>query len=75
MWTLTKWFAYRAVASAYCLPRVAFRIAVERPYWFVLADGTALFPMYHCGARILNTNRPMERQLKDWERVRSVLRS
>jgi len=48
--SLGEW-AYRAVASAYCLPRVAFWIAVERPYGFVPADGTALFPMYHCGAR------------------------
>jgi hypothetical protein len=36
---------------------------------------TSYFPLYRCGARILNAHRPSEQQLKDWHRVRSVLRT
>lgn len=72
--SLGEW-AYRGIMAAYGVPLIAVRSAVERPDGFLLAGGTPHFPMYHCGARILNTHRPMERQLKDWERVRSVLRS
>jgi hypothetical protein len=28
---------------------------MERPEGFVLADGIRCFPVWHCGARILNT--------------------
>jgi uracil-DNA glycosylase len=71
--TLGQW-AYRAITAAYGVPRIAFRKAVERPEGFALADGIRHLPMYHCGARILNTHRPMDMQLRDWERVGRALR-
>lgn len=71
--TLGLW-AYRGMRAVYSLPRVAFRKAVERPDGFRLMDGTVYFPMYHCGARILNTHRPMDMQRRDWERVKTALR-
>jgi uracil-DNA glycosylase len=70
--TLGEW-AYRATTAAYDVPRVAFRQAVERADGFVLTDGARYFPMYHCGARILNTHRPMAMQLVDWARVERAL--
>jgi uracil-DNA glycosylase len=66
--TLGQW-AYRATTTAYGAPRVAFRRAVEGAEGFSLPTGARYFPMYHCGARILNTHRPMEMQLRDWARV------
>lgn len=71
--TLGEW-AYRAVTAAYGVPRMAFRKAVERPEGFPLVDAITCVPVYHCGARILNTHRPMAMQLKDWERVGRTLR-
>ena len=70
--TLGKW-AYMAVRAAYVLPRVAFRKAVERSEGFQLAAGVTYVPVYHCGRRILNTHRPIEQQLRDWQRVRRAL--
>src|SRR5262249_42688042 len=72
--TLGEW-AYRAVTAAYGVPRIAFREAVEQPEGFRLPGGITCIPVYHCGARILNTHRPIEQQLRDWERVRRALRS
>ena len=66
--------AFKAIAAIYGLPRVKFKESVERSAGFVLADGISCFPMYHCGARILNTHRPMPQQLKDWERMGRALR-
>ena len=66
--TLGEW-AYRATTAAYGVPRIPFRKAVEQSEGFRLEDGITCVPVYHCGARILNTHRPMERQLKDWERA------
>lgn len=66
--------AYRAISDAYGVPRIPFKNAVDLPEGFVLAGGVRCFPMYHCGARILNTHRSMARQFKDWERVRRALR-
>jgi len=34
-----------------------------------LQEGISLFPVYHCGARIINTHRNKKAQLKDWERL------
>ncbi|MEO8596249.1 MAG: uracil-DNA glycosylase family protein [Candidatus Solibacter sp.] len=65
--------AYRALVGGYGLPRMAFRTAVERPEGFMLASGTRCWPMYHCGARILNTHQPYERQVRDWQRVGTAL--
>lgn len=71
--TLGEW-AYRATTAAYGVPRIPFRKAVEQSEGFRLEDGITCVPVYHCGARILNTHRPMERQLKDWERAGRALR-
>jgi DNA polymerase len=70
--TLGEW-AYRAVTTAYGVPRLAFRSAVEQAQGFRLADRIACVPVYHCGARILNTHRPMDQQVRDWERVRRAI--
>jgi DNA polymerase len=53
--TLGQW-AYRAVTAAYSVPSTAFRKAVERPEGFRLVDGITCIPVYHCGARILNSH-------------------
>ena len=65
--------AFDAIAAIYGLPRIKFKEAVERSDGFALADGISCFPVYHCGARILNPHRPMPKQLADWERVRRAL--
>jgi uracil-DNA glycosylase len=72
--TLGEW-AYLATTAAYGLSRVAFRNAVEQEEGVFLTDGLCCFPMYHCGARILNTHRPMKKQLIDWTRVGRALGS
>jgi uracil-DNA glycosylase len=61
--------AYAAVAAAYGVPRGAFRKAVEGPDGVRLTETTTCFPVYHCGARVLNTHRPLAAQVRDWERV------
>jgi uracil-DNA glycosylase len=65
--------AYCAVMAAYGTPQIPFRKAVERPDGFRLADRTTCVPVYHCGARILNTHRPYGRQVCDWKRVLAAL--
>jgi DNA polymerase len=65
--------AYKAVSAVYGLPHVAFRTAVGLPEGFILPTGARYLPMYHCGARILNTHRPLEQQVRDWERVKQAL--
>jgi DNA polymerase len=67
--------AYRAVAAAYGLRPVAFRKVVETAEGFRLTDRTACLPVYHCGARMLNTHRPIAAQLRDWEGVKIALRA
>jgi DNA polymerase len=69
--TLGEW-AYRAVTAAYDLRRATFRRAVESDDC-ALSGGIRYIPMYHCGARILNTHRPFEQQRRDWDRVRRSL--
>ena len=67
--------AYRAVASVYGLRRMPFKAAVEREGGFPLLDHTTLCPVYHCGARILNTHRRADQQVADWTRIGRVLRA
>lgn len=59
-----------AVIKAYNLPvkRSKYKDVVEAG-GIALPEGILLFPVYHCGARIINTHRNMEAQLKDWERI------
>ena len=70
--SLGEW-AYRAIMEAYGVRRIAFKSAVERLDGFKLAGGSSYFPMYHCGARMLNTHRDYKQQQKDWQRVKNVL--
>jgi len=65
--------AYRVIADLYRLERPPFRSAVERENGFELEAGIRLFPVYHCGARILNTHRPRDDQKRDWEKIRKAL--
>lgn len=64
--------AYRAISEAYRIRPERFRRAVEaQPS--VLPSGTSLVPVYHCGARTLNTHRCLSAQELDWDRVRRAL--
>jgi hypothetical protein len=38
-----------------------------------LPGGSLLVPVYHCGARVLNTHRPFDKQQDDWMRVQRTL--
>jgi hypothetical protein len=55
--------AYRAVAAAYGIGLLPFGAAVEHVGGFALPGSKLLFPVYHCGARILNTHRL---RIGDW---------
>jgi uracil-DNA glycosylase family 4 len=70
--SLGQW-AYRGISAAYSLKKMTFNAAVEKRDGFTFQGRTKYFPMYHCGARILNTHRSMKEQLHDWERVREAL--
>jgi DNA polymerase len=70
--SLSEW-AYRAISAVFGLKRIPFRAAVEFRDGFPLSCGARYFPMYHCGSRILNTHRPLARQLLDWSRLRCEL--
>ena len=65
--------AYHAVAAAYEIPALPFKAAVEREGGFQLNRRTTLFPVYHCGARILNTHRPFDQQKADWTKIERAL--
>lgn len=65
--------AYSSLVKLYGLQRVRFRGAVETEEGFRLQGGMRLFPMYHCGARVLTTHRRYEQQMRDWEKVRAFL--
>ncbi|MFO7653187.1 MAG: uracil-DNA glycosylase family protein [Candidatus Krumholzibacteriia bacterium] len=36
--------------------------------------GSVVFPVFHCGARGVNQNRPMSRQIDDWARIGAWVR-
>ena len=65
--------AYRALEGSYCLDRSEFRRVVDKSGGIPLFGETRLFPMYHCGRRILNTHRNIVQQRIDWVRVASFL--
>ncbi|MBZ5604579.1 MAG: hypothetical protein LAO79_19940 [Acidobacteriia bacterium] len=64
--------AYKNVCQAYRLHAQRFRLAVESDA-IELSSGSLLVPVYHCGARIMNTHRRLEDQKRDWLRVRVAL--
>jgi hypothetical protein len=55
------------------LPRVPFKQAVGNVEGFMLLERFRLFPVYHCGRRMLNTHRPLAEQQKDWLRIERAL--
>ncbi|MCT0198658.1 uracil-DNA glycosylase family protein [Synechococcus sp. CS-1325] len=65
--------AYRTVVSSYELRPSKFRDAVETEGGVNLPGGRKLFPVYHCGQRILNTHRKKVVQIEDWKRIRRYL--
>ena len=65
--------AYRAIAGIYELKRPPFRGAVDMKDGFELPNGIRLFPVYHCGARILNTHRKLTQQTEDWKKIGRAL--
>ncbi|HXN22856.1 MAG TPA: uracil-DNA glycosylase family protein [Candidatus Dormibacteraeota bacterium] len=65
--------AYRSVALLFGVLPALFNQAVNYPKGFMLPQGTLFFPMYHCGARILNTYRNLDKQKEDWLRVKRAL--
>lgn len=65
--------AYHAVMNAYGLPPQPFRSAVESSDFAHRSSGAAFVPVYHCGARILNTHRNLDAQKGDWRRVQAAL--
>lgn len=65
--------AFRALGKAFQLKLGPFKAAVESQSGILLPIGSQLVPVYHCGARILNTHRPLAKQLMDWQRVGRAL--
>ncbi len=61
--------AYRAIVKSFGLSPKRFRDVVRTEEDIILPNGNRFFPVYHCGARILNTHRPLYMQIQDWERV------
>jgi uracil-DNA glycosylase len=66
--------AYRAIERSFCFKGGEFRGVVDQPEGIPLFGNTWLFPMYHCGRRILNTHRKIDQQRADWARVGVFLR-
>lgn len=65
--------AYGAVLDSYGLEPGDFRAAVDSPDPVELSTGVVAFAVYHCGARIQNTHRKLETQLRDWDRIARFL--
>lgn len=66
--------AYRTVLLAFECRGGAFRDEVELDTGRVLPNGSRVFAVYHCCARIQNTHRHMPAQEADWKRIRRFLR-
>ena len=62
--------AYRAILGGFGMKSRAFRTEVDDEGGTLLPNGTRAFAVYHCGARIRNTHRPMAMQREDWKRMR-----
>ncbi len=67
--------ALNAVRAAFGLGAQPIAEAVCLPAGEVLTGHTRLLGFYHCGARTLNTHRPLELQRRDWARLSALLRS
>jgi uracil-DNA glycosylase len=72
--------AYRAIMLAFDMPisKGPFRRVVEAKKGVPLdgaPEGVQLFGVYHCGAQVRNTIRPMAQQYEDWRRIGLALGS
>ena len=67
--------AYQAILDGFEMRWGPFRSEVEAPRGRVLPTGARTFAVYHCGARIRNTHRPMPMQREDWARIRPFLKT
>jgi len=66
--------SYRAITNLYGLRREErFPDAVELPEPYELFGGIKMMAVYHCSPPVLNTHRPLEKQLADWRRVGVVV--
>ena len=65
--------SYRGLAAAFEFAPGPFRDAVESPEGIHLRNGTRAFARYHCGKRIQNTHRPLDKQREDWLRLARFL--
>lgn len=65
--------AYRTILHGFEMKCGPFHSQVEAPSGKVLPNGSRAFAVYHCGARIRNTHRPMDVQREDWRRLRPFL--
>lgn len=65
--------AYRTILRAFGMECGAFRPEVEAADGRLLPNGSRAFAVYHCGARIRNTHRPMSVQIDDWTRFHRFL--
>lgn len=50
-----------------------YRLLVESTHPFLIKPGTRLFPVYHCGARVVNCTRSMDKQIDDWTKIKEHL--
>ena len=64
---------YRTILRGFEMVCGPFRSEVESPSGRVLPTGSRAFAVYHCGARIRNTHRPIPAQRADWKRLRPFL--
>jgi len=65
--------AYRTVLRSFGILPGAFRAEVERANGRSLPNGSRPFAVYHCGAWIQHTHRPLDLQKLDWMRLRPYL--
>jgi DNA polymerase len=65
--------AYGAVMNAYQVQLRAFSGAVDSGEPDLLPSGIYVFPVYHCGAYVLNTHRKLPQQIQDWKRIGNFL--
>jgi DNA polymerase len=68
--------AYKAIIWAYMRPIPShdkYSEIVDKLGETQLNSKSRLFAVYHPSRRIINTHRPMDKQLKDWEKIKNYL--
>jgi uracil-DNA glycosylase family 4 len=66
--------ALQAVRQTFGLPRRSLASAVADTEGEILIGHSRLLAVYHCGARVLNSHRPIDAQIQDWARIGNALR-